>query len=131
MKSDTEFARASTGMPPLDHVLGGGLVASSVVLLAGTTAIGKTNLTLQMLAGLGHQCLFVAGEETRATIDDTSRRIGAHSSRVHVLAERDLQKIFAHAGAKRAQTIAIDSIQTMICDTVSSRAGAPSQLKAC
>lgn len=127
----TNFGRTSTGMTPLDHMLGGGLVAGSVALLAGAPGIGKTQLTLQLLAGLQHSCLCVTGEETPEQIAATARHVGVVSEQIYVLAERSLAKIFERARAMSAQTIAIDSIQTMICDTVSSRAGSPSQLKAC
>lgn len=129
--AETSFVRDSTGLPPLDHVLGGGLVAASVVLLASPPGIGKSSLTLQMLAGLGHRCLYVTGEETREQIAGTARRIGALTPRLFVLCDRDLAKIFAHARTLRAQTIAIDSIQKMICTDVSGRAGSPGQLKEC
>jgi DNA repair protein RadA/Sms len=84
-----------------------------------------------MLAGLRHRCLYVTGEETKQQIAATARRIGAVSNRLYVLAERDLSLIFAHARAMRAQTIAIDSIQKMICEDVGGRAGSPAQLKEC
>lgn len=129
--AETSFVRDSTGLPPLDHVLGGGLVAASVVLLASPPGSGKSSLTLQMLAGLGHRCLYVTGEETREQIAGTARRIGALTPRLFVLCARDLAKIFAHARSMRAQTIAIDSIQKMICEDVSGRAGSPGQLKEC
>lgn len=129
--AETSFVRDSTGLPPLDNVLGGGLVAASVVLLASPPGIGKSSLTLQMLAGLGHRCLYVTGEETREQIAGTARRIGALTPRLFVLCERDLATIFAHARAMRAQTIAIDSIQKMICEDVGGRAGSPGQLKEC
>ena len=129
--AETSFVRDSTGLPPIDHVLGGGLVAASVVLLASPPGIGKSSLTLQMLAGLGHRCLYVTGEETREQIAGTARRIGALTPRLFVLCERDLATIFAHARSMRAQTIAIDSIQKMICEDVSGRAGSPGQLKEC
>ncbi len=129
--AETSFVRDSTGLPPLDHVLGGGLVAASVVLLASPPGSGKSSLTLQMLCGLGHRCLYVTGEETREQIAGTARRIGALTPRLFVLCERDLAKIFAHARSMRAQTIAIDSIQKMICADVNGRAGSPGQLKEC
>ena len=129
--AETSFVRDSTGLPPLDNVLGGGLVAASVVLLASCPGVGKSSLTLQMLYGLGHRCLYVTGEETREQIAGTARRIGALTPRLFVLAERDLAKIFAHARAMRAQTIAIDSIQKMVCRDVNGRAGSPGQLKEC
>jgi predicted ATP-dependent serine protease len=129
--AETSFIRDSTGLAPLDHVLGGGLVMASVVLLASPPGIGKSSLTLQMLVGLKQRCLYVTGEETREQIAGTARRIGALSPRLHVLAERQLSKIFAHARTMRAQTIAIDSIQKMVCDDVTGRAGSPGQLKEC
>ncbi len=129
--AEATFVRDSTGLPPLDYVLGGGLVVASVVLLASPPGVGKTSLTLQMLDGLGHRCLYVTGEETREQVAATARRIGAVSNRIFVLAERNLAKIFAHARALRAQTIAIDSIQKMVCEDVGGRAGSPAQLKEC
>ena len=129
--AETSFIRDSTGLPPLDNVLGGGLVASSVVLLASPPGIGKSSLTLQMLVGLKQRVLYVSGEETREQVAGTARRIGALSPRLFVLCERDLTRIFAHARSMRAQTIAIDSIQKMICPDVNGRAGSPAQLKEC
>ena len=129
--TESSFVRDSTGLPPLDHVLGGGLVAASVVLLAAPPGCGKSSLTLQMLVGLGHRCLYVTGEETREQVAGTARRIGAVSNRLYVLAEKSLSKILAHARAMRAQTIAIDSIQKMICEDVNGRAGSTGQLKEC
>ena len=128
---ETTFVRDSTKLPPLDHVLGGGLVVASVVLLASPPGIGKTSLTLQMLDGLGHRCLYVTGEETCVQVAATARRIGAASSKIYPIAERNLDKIFAKARSVRAQTIAIDSIQKMRCEDVSGRPGSPAQLKEC
>lgn len=129
--AEETFVRDSTGLPPLDHVLGGGLVSASVVLLFALPGCGKSSLTLQMLVGLGHRCLYVTGEETRQQIAATARRIGAISNRLYVLPERKLSTIFSHARSMRAQTIAIDSIQKMICEDVGSRAGSPAQIKEC
>jgi predicted ATP-dependent serine protease len=129
--AETSFVRNSTGLPPLDYVLGGGLVEASVVLLASPRGVGKSSLTLQMLAGLGHRCLYVSGEETRVQIAATARRIGALTPQLHVLVERNLAKILAHARKMRAQTIVIDSIQKMTCTVVGGRAGSPGQLKEC
>ena len=100
-------------------------------LLGDFTVTHNSSLTLQMLVGLRHRCLYVTGEETREQLAATARRIGAVSNRLYVLAERDLAKIFAHARSMRAQTIAIDSIQKMVCDDVNGRAGSPGQLKEC
>lgn len=129
--AETSFVRDSTGLAPIDHVLGGGLVAASVVLLASPPGIGKSSLTLQLLAGLGHRCLYVTGEETREQVRGTAQRVNALSPRLFVLPENDLARILVHAKAMRAQTIAIDSIQKMTCEDVNGRAGSPTQLKEC
>ena len=125
------FKRYSTGLLPLDHVLGGGLVEASVVLLASAPGTGKTSLTLQVLKRLGHSCLYASGEETREQIADTARRLGAASPQVYVLAERRLEEILVQARETRARTIAIDSIQTIACEDASGRAGSPGQVKKC
>ena len=128
---ELEHARDSTGLPTLDYVLGGGFVTASVVLLAAVPGCGKTSLSLQMLHGLGHRCLYVTGEETREQIAGTARRIGAASDSIFVFVERRLDKIFTKSREKRVRAIVIDSIQKMLCDDVSGRPGSPSQLKEC
>ncbi|MBI2637016.1 MAG: DNA repair protein RadA [Parcubacteria group bacterium] len=60
--------RLETGMHEVDSVLGGGLVAGSLVLLAGDPGIGKSTLVLQAVAGFAQRnvgnVLYVAGEES-------------------------------------------------------------------
>src|SRR5690606_34149085 len=41
-------ARSPSGMDELDRVLGGGIVAGSLVLIGGAPGIGKSTLVLQM-----------------------------------------------------------------------------------
>ena len=47
--------REATGIAELDRVLGGGLVAGSVVLIGGDPGIGKSTLLLQMLGAIGQR----------------------------------------------------------------------------
>src|SRR5690625_2598373 len=60
--------RLSAGLSELDRVLGGGLVAGSVVLIGGDPGIGKSTLLLQALATMGAsqqgRVLYVTGEES-------------------------------------------------------------------
>lgn len=128
---EATFVRMQTGLAPLDHVLGGGLVVGSVVLLASPRGVGKSSLSLQMLAGLDRQCLYVSGEETVAQVAATARRINAATPSLHVLVERHLSTIFSHARKMRAQVMVIDSIQKMLCAEVNGRAGSPAQVKEC
>ena len=100
-------------------------------LLGDFTVTHNTTLTLQMLDGLQKRGLYVTGEETEGQVAGTARRIGASSNRIYLYAECDLENIFKHARAIRAQAIAIDSIQKMICHDVNGRAGSTTQLKEC
>ena len=66
---DTEAeGRALTGIGEFDRVLGGGLVAGSVILIGGDPGIGKSTLLLQAFAAISQQgltCLYVSGEESQ------------------------------------------------------------------
>ncbi|MFZ1538290.1 MAG: AAA family ATPase, partial [Chromatiaceae bacterium] len=50
--SPEQETRTSSGIAELDRVLGGGLVAGSVVLIGGDPGIGKSTLLLQACAAL-------------------------------------------------------------------------------
>ena len=76
----TEEERLSTRIDELDRVLGGGLVAGSLVLIGGDPGIGKSTLMLQALhgmAGQAHKVLYVSGEESVQQLRMRSRRLAA------------------------------------------------------
>ncbi|MCZ7572329.1 MAG: AAA family ATPase [Ardenticatenaceae bacterium] len=55
------FERLRTGSPALDRILGGGIPARSVIVVAGEPGSGKTIFTLQLLfhhARQGRRCLY-------------------------------------------------------------------------
>ena len=61
--------RIPTDIRELDRVLGGGLVAGSLVLVGGEPGMGKSTLLLQAAAGVvravaGRHVLYVSGEES-------------------------------------------------------------------
>ncbi len=125
--------RISTGVESLDRVLGGGLVAGGVVLVAGDPGIGKSTLLLQALAGVaqsGEGALYVSGEESGAQVALRARRLIADGvDRVHVLAATDLTDIEAAISRVAPQAVVIDSIQTMRSPDLESAAGSVGQLR--
>jgi circadian clock protein KaiC len=68
MKQDNEPRRSSTGVPGLDDVLHGGLIAHRLYLVDGNPGAGKTTLALQFLREgirIGERCLYITLSETR------------------------------------------------------------------
>ena len=60
----------------LNRVLGGGLVAGSLVLLGGEPGIGKSTLVLQNLLSIKSKTiLYVSGEESATQLKLRSDRI--------------------------------------------------------
>ena len=68
IKTDAQL-RVSVGMAELDRVLGGGLVAGSVVLIGGDPGIGKSTLLLQVLATLSDMQQF-SGVRVLRVVED-------------------------------------------------------------
>jgi DNA repair protein RadA/Sms len=109
-------ARLSTGLGELDHVLGGGLVPGSVVLIGGTPGIGKSTLTamaLGNLAAAGRRTLYVSGEESAAQVKLRAERLGAGALRIPVVAEAELEPILATLEHAPPEVCVIDSVQAL------------------
>lgn len=125
--------RRSTQIGELDRVLGGGLVAGSLVLLGGDPGVGKSTLLIQALAGLagGGRVLYATGEESVAQTALRARRVGATDPRLAVVAETDVEKILAHAHAHPPAILAVDSIQTMYTPLLDSIPGSLAQVREC
>jgi circadian clock protein KaiC len=64
----TMYPKCSSGVPGLDHVLGGGLPKECCYLIEGAPGVGKTTLAMQfLLEGTrnGERCLYVTLSETK------------------------------------------------------------------
>lgn len=125
------FERMPTGITPLDAVLGGGIVAGSLLILSGEAGAGKSSLVKQAMAGLGERVLYATGEETVAQVAERARRIGVADAKIYIVHETDLEVVLQHARQVRAAVIVIDSIQTMRCREVANEPGTPTQVRAC
>ena len=91
------IARLATGSGELDRVLGGGLVAGSVVLLGGDPGIGKSTLLLQALADISQRAaaLYVSGEESADQIALRAKRLGVAAGSLNLLTDNQVEQIIA------------------------------------
>lgn len=126
-----ETSRMSTGSSEFDRVLGGGLVAGSVVLLGGDPGIGKSTLLLQTLASLsaGMRVLYVTGEESPQQISMRAQRLGVEGGAVRLFTETRIEDILATAQQENPRVLVVDSIQTVYTGLLQSAPGAVAQVR--
>lgn len=116
----------------LNRVLGGGLVAGSMVLIGGEPGIGKSTLVLQnILAIKSKTVLYVSGEESASQIKMRADRIGRGSENVLIVCETLLERIMQHVEDVNPGILIIDSIQTIYSEALESSAGSVSQVREC
>src|SRR5688500_4644382 len=124
--------RIETGLPGLDRVLGGGLVAGSVVLLGGEPGIGKSTLLLQAARGIAAsagEVLYAAGEESAEQVRLRADRLGVSEDGLYVLAETDAERVVAEAAARTPGAVFVDSIQALRHSALTSAPGTVSQVR--
>ena len=125
-------ARSQSGIDELDRVLGGGIVAGSLVLIGGAPGIGKSTIVIQMadhLSRRGSKVLYVSGEESERQIKMRGERIGVVADNLFILPETNLQNIVAETEKLRPDIVIVDSIQTIYSDKIESAPGSVSQVR--
>ena len=124
----------------LNRVLGGGLVAGSIVLLGGEPGIGKSTLTLQTILNIhDKKILYVSGEESAHQLKMRAERLlnrpdtSSNDSldNINILCETSLQRIFEFADELSPELLIIDSIQTIATEDVDSSPGSITQVREC
>jgi len=124
--------RINTNINELNRILGGGLVAGSVVLIGGEPGIGKSTLALQMaLKSDNLKILYISGEESVQQIKLRADRLNIKNDNCYLLAETQLESILVHFENMKPQLVIIDSIQTMYSEYIESSPGSVSQIKEC
>ncbi len=127
--------RTQVGIDELDRVLGGGLVAGSVVLLGGEPGIGKSTLLLQVAAGVagGAGVLYATGEESSGQVRLRAHRLGLTTGRVgdavRVVAETGVGRIVDLARGERPGLLVVDSVQTVGSEELDGAPGSVGQVR--
>ena len=126
--------RLSIGLTEIDRLLGGGIVAGSVVLLAGDPGIGKSTLLLQAAGSIAETAgpvLYVSGEESGAQVRLRAERLNVRSPAVRFSPETDAPTIGALLASERPALLVVDSIQTLTSPDAPSAAGSVAQTREC
>lgn len=130
--SSAEEKRLKTSDPELNRALGGGIVAGSIVLIAGEPGIGKSTLFLQVGLQLKDiVTLYISGEESDQQIKMRADRLGHSNENFYLLTETDTQTIFKEIKKLKPQLVIVDSIQTLQSPFIESSAGSISQIREC
>ena len=147
-----EEHRILTPDKEFNRVLGGGIVAGSLVLIGGEPGIGKSTLMLQLALNMpALKVLYVSGEESerqikmraeRLTPSVSSEQLGKNQSEIenpkseiasdcYILTETSTQNIFKQIEQLQPELVVIDSIQTLYSSHIESTPGSVSQVREC
>ncbi len=131
--SSDDSQRYKTGVGELDRVLGGGIVAGSVMLLSGDPGIGKSTLLLQICQYLcgSLKILYVSGEESARQLKLRANRLGVDSDNLYISATTDVENVLETVRKLSPDVVMIDSIQTMNLSALTSSAGSVTQIREC
>ncbi len=125
-------ARAVLPLAEFNRVLGGGLVAGSLVLIGGDPGIGKSTLLLQvssLVAQAGGRVVYISGEETPRQIKLRAERLGVKGEGLYLLTETDLDIILDQIERLQPALAVIDSIQTVHLPELGASPGSLTQVR--
>lgn len=128
--ASTKTSRILTNISEVDEVLGGGLVAGSVNLLAGQPGIGKSTLLLQVAYNIAkrHKVLYVSGEESARQVGLRAERLGASHKDLQLAISTVANDIAATIADGKYDVVIVDSVQAVSINEIASAAGTVSQI---
>ena len=156
----TEEHRLLTPDAEFNRVLGGGIVAGSLVLIGGEPGIGKSTLMLQLALNMpGQKVLYISGEESEKQIKMRAERLAPEQvnskfkiqnsnpidsdkseienpkseikGNCYILTETSTQNIFKQIEELQPDLVVVDSIQTLHSAHIESTPGSVSQVREC
>lgn len=133
--SSDAASRLATGIEEFDRVLGGGVVAGSLVLLGGDPGIGKSTLLLQVASRVAastpdeRPVLYISGEESEQQIKLRGERLGVKAESLLLFSETNLDTIISELKRYEPSLVILDSVQTVYSPRFSSAPGSVSQVR--
>jgi len=123
--------RFSCGISEFDRVLGGGIVAGSLILVGGDPGIGKSTLLLQICQTIKNdgRILYVSGEESQRQLKMRADRLGVTNNNLYIVSQVNTEHIVKNIDELKPQVVIVDSIQTMYSPSVTSAPGSVSQVR--
>lgn len=133
--TDTSL-RISTGFTEFDRVLGGGIVAGSVTLVAGEPGIGKSTLLLQTAGNVAQalsekdaNVLYISGEESTTQVKIRASRIHCIDEHLLLASTTSLANVLALIEQYRPTLAIVDSAQTIVSEDVDGITGGSTQVR--
>ena len=123
--------RICTGINEVDRVLGGGLLAGSLILLGGNPGVGKSTLALHICSELDRKALYISAEESEEQVALRAKRLNVKSENLYLSGANELDGILNHLERIQPDLLIIDSIQTIMNSELDSLPGSPSQIRDC
>ncbi len=127
----TAADRITLPLDEFNRVLGGGLLAGSLVLIGGEPGIGKSTLLLQLSAQARGAVVYVSGEENQHQIKLRAQRLGLKGDGLYLLAETDLDVILNQLERLQPCLVVVDSIQTVYLPELGTVPGSITQVREC
>lgn len=112
-----EYHRFTTGFSEVDRVLGGGIVAGSLILLSGDPGIGKSTLLFEIahnMALQGKRVLYVSSEESLPQIYLRVKRLKAEKTpNLFLLSTSVFEDVLSALENLAPELAIVDSVQNL------------------
>ena len=125
------YERTPSGISEFDNVLGGGIVAGSLILLGGDPGIGKSTLLTQIAAHLSKskKVLYFSAEESCSQVKMRAERLNLKPDEMLIVNETCIDGLENELDG--VEFCVIDSIQAVYTDDLSSSSGSVGQVREC